>query len=343
MSNETCYLLKQSDWLEYEDFSSSVVKIVLAAIVAIGITILILAIRMEISLKDYKPSEALGNMFKILYVLCGAMILVPIVILIFDASFTYSKASNVPYVTIALVALSTLSVLLLSLVVGIQVEVSKIGPLSSTPGALDATSTLFSNYIWIPTVLLILINMGLLFYKYKSSSGVNVAKRTIDWTNPRQVEPYLTEIATEQYAKCGLVLGEDVEAEIPILAFANYVEQNKQYLKFGKMKLPKDRMPNLPKMEAQLQADIEILKNNRRTVAEKIAAAARGRQLGKSTAERLATAKTAKAAAGDVNGDSILYQILSYPVKKFADFTGINNYRNANPFSSTSTDTVNIL
>jgi hypothetical protein len=344
MSNEEpCYLLKQSDWLEYEQSSSTLVKIVLVTIAVLGIAILAFGIKMDVDVKPYTASPVLTSMFKILYTLCGIMILIPVVLIILDMSVTYNRNSPIPFVMIGLVALSVFSILLLSLVVGIQIEISKIGPLSNAPGAANDNPNLFSNYIWIPVGCLVLLNIGLLVYRFKSSSKLNVMKQRVDWTNPREIEPFLNEIARQQYAQCGLDLGVNVSEDVPILAFANYIEQSKLHKgKFSKgLNLPTDRMPNIPKMELQLQADIEAAKNKKISLYERVASTVQGKappQAQSTVAERLSkTNATPEETVKDAYGNSVLYSLLSWPVKKLSDFTGISGYKSINPFRTLST------
>jgi hypothetical protein len=174
---------------------------------------------------------------------------------------------------------------------------------------------------------------------------LDVQKRKVDWTNPREIEPFLMEIAREQYAKCGLVLGEDVSEDVPILAFANYVEQRKMRPggRLGKFNLlPRDRMPNIPRMEVQLQADVAASKSKRINLYDKVAKTASSMSgvPRVTVAERLAKASPTDSPVLDPYGNSVLYNILSWPITKFANFAGINNYKydETNPFK-----TVNIL
>lgn len=341
MSDSKCYLLNQNDWLEYENASSSTVKIILGLVAILGIAILTFTIQMDIKLKTYKPSMDVINMFKILYTLCAVMICVPIVLIVLDMNVNYKKPTNIPYVMIGIVALTCLSIIILSIVVALQIQMQKIG----TPSRNTATAVnLFNISIWIPVGLLMALNAGLLIYKFKTANNIDIAKRRIDWTNPREVEPFLRQVAQKQYAKCNVAYGEDVSEEIPILAFANYVEQRKLHaLKTGGRipKLPSDMIPNLPKMEWQLNNDVEAAKNKTVSTLNKLATtvADKNREGPTQTvAERLAKNVPPSAVMQDAYGNSALWDAmtwslgkLAWPIRKVGQFTGITN-----PFNVTS-------
>ena len=242
----SCQLLTQNDWLENRSSSGS--KMVYVMIIVIGISLLTFQIIIEKSCLT--PSIALSRMHRLLQIASIITIVVPAALLVVDfAGMNNNNVAKFPTVLISIVSLASISLLIVGLLAGIEIEHKKCSTVE------------FPVYAWIPVCLLVLLTISMSVYRYKSNSKISIPKQQIDWSKVKQNAKLIESIGQKQARACGI----EIEQGASILALKHYISnrdkefrsQTNPFTRLFKRPdtLPKDRIPNIIKMYNQLEED----------------------------------------------------------------------------------------
>jgi hypothetical protein len=320
----SCYLEKKNDWLEYDFNSSFILKGVYVALIIIGAVIIYFASVMysKILSCSAKPTVLLQTCLNVLFISSALLIFVPLALLILDFNVSY-KENTFPYITVGIIILGLIAILIGAMIVVIQTEVGK----------LDGCKDIFNSFMWAPAGVLIVVVIGLIIYKWQSSSGIDIEKRTIDWTNPYEFEPLIDIITEKQYKKCNMEIGTDVDLAAGIVAFTHYLEQRKKLPPSKRKPLPKDLIPNIPKMVNQMQRDAE--EGFSRKLSARIPLLLQNKNVDEKTVLKslVDEKRSLEQIRNNPLGQSPLSKIVGYPLKKFAEFTGLNQLKSYNPLT----------
>lgn len=250
--SKSCNLIYKDDWLENANFSSLLTKIVYFVIMALGGGLLYSEISTEVALKNCGViSSSLSIMLRSLQIISILMIAIPTFFFVLDSISAAKASPSIPYVLIGIFIMCILSLVVIGLTAGIQVEISKL-----------KCSYTFNLLIWIPVAILSLLTIGLALYRYNSNSSFDIAKQKINWQNIRANAALIEEIGKNQANKCGIVVQEGDSIE----AFQHYLEIRAREFRentnaFSRLlqspeKLPEDKIPNIVKMIHLLEQDI---------------------------------------------------------------------------------------
>ena len=254
----SCSVILQNDWLEYENGLSVWSKIAAVIMMAVGSTLLYYQIKIEKTISSsLNTPVALTTMLKILQSLCAVIIVIPIVFLFFSVMPTKNVAPF-PLIFIGAIILCVISLAVVVLVAGIQIEIGKM-------------NISFPTFVWLPTSVLAAASILFLIYRYKSRENISIPKQHVMWKNIRQNVELIETIGKKQSGACGIKIpeGESVNALVYHIQQRGQEYNKKSF--FSKLFSPNedddvnpDKVPNIMKMYANMMQDADDYEEDQR-------------------------------------------------------------------------------
>lgn len=234
----SCSLLYKNYFLEYDTGFSSFSKIIYSIIFLCGISLFSYEIYIENDLKDCIKPTSLSIMLRLLQIISVIITITPILFFIFSNGKKFTK--NMVFLGASILILGAMAVT--GLVAGINIEYAKCKNKS------------LSLYIWIPTILLLIFSLWLMYYKYKTANNIILEKQTTDWTDVKSNGLLIEKIGKNQVESCGQTYtsGQAFDAMRYHIAKENekYKKNTNAFTRlFNKQQLlPSDKIPNIPRM-----------------------------------------------------------------------------------------------
>lgn len=248
----SCSLLYQNDWLEYENNLSWLSKIGAVLMIAVGAALFYYQVKIgniktarlrNKNLRGSVNTGALDLLLKILLVISALIIALPLFFLFFSFGYPTSQPTSKPILFISSAVMVILSLVTFSVVAAINIELTNIEGAS------------FPIEIWLPTLALVILSSGFLFYRWKSRSNIPLKKQNINWKSKNN-SALVEKIGQKQAKSCGVALkeGESVASLIYYLDRSQQ-EFNENNGLFGRIfnsnnDAPSDKIPNIIKMNA---------------------------------------------------------------------------------------------